>query len=118
MLRAHAHRLATGGPLTRSAPGPVLFKLPPLPGRGSHAFRVAFRLAGFGRLVVQPFVGVPLRGFGQFDAPLLRAGQYTVSPVALLQVHANDVASTLSEVFHRSNIAIVAARQCLLLESY
>ncbi len=63
-----------------------MFKLPPLPGRGSHAFRASFRLAGFGRLAVQPFVGVPLRGFGQFDAPLLRARQYTVSPVALLQV--------------------------------
>ncbi len=79
-------RLASGGPLTRPAPGPVVFRLPPLPGRGQHAFRATFRLAGFGRLVVQPFVGVPLRGFSAAEAPLLRAKPYTVSPVALLQV--------------------------------
>lgn len=64
----------------------MVFRLPPLPGRGQHAFRATFRLAGFGRLVVQPFVGVPLRGFSAAEAPLLRAKPYTVSPVALLQV--------------------------------
>jgi hypothetical protein len=81
-----SYRLASGGPLTRPTPGPVVFRLPPLPGRGQHAFRATFRLAGFGRLVVQPFVGVPLRGFSAAEAPLLRAKPYTVSPVALLQV--------------------------------
>lgn len=91
-------RLATAGPLTRAVPGPVLFRMPPLKGRCSHAFRAAFRLAGFGRLAVLPFIGVPLRGFGQFDAPLLRARQYTVSPVALLQVRALLVAKAVLKV--------------------
>ena len=85
-MELQSYRLASGGPLTRPAPGPVVFRLPPLPGRGQHAFRATFRLAGFGRLVVQPFVGVPLRGFSAAEAPLLRAKPYTVSPVALLQV--------------------------------
>lgn len=72
--------------MARVAAGPCVVKIPPLAPRAQHAFRLRFGMAGFGRLVVQPWVGAPVRGAPASDPPLLRTRPYTVSPVALLQV--------------------------------
>lgn len=74
--------------MARVAAGPCVVKIPPLAPRKQHTFRLRFGMAGFGRLVVQPWVGAPARGAAPGDPPLLRMRPYTVSPVALLQVPA------------------------------
>ncbi len=79
--------------MARVAAGPCVVKIPPLAPRARHVFRLRFGMAGFGRLVVQPWVGVPMRGAAPGDPSLLRMRPYTVSPVALLQVRLPRVAA-------------------------
>ena len=49
-------------------------------------YQVSFRVAGFGRLVLQPLLTLHIPGQEGGNAPLLRCTAYTVSPIGLLQV--------------------------------
>ncbi|KAK9844880.1 hypothetical protein WJX74_008085 [Apatococcus lobatus] len=85
-IKGFTIRLALGGPLTSEGKAAPLVRVPVLAAGDTTTWQAAFRICGFGRLTIQPYISLPAQAaMLPGDDPSLRCLPYSVSPVLLLR---------------------------------